>query len=179
MTEFEFTVPAPPRPRAKAPELSLPLVGGGDWNLAEQSPRNFTLIAFYRGLHCPACRAQLSDLEGRFQELMDLGVEPVAVSADSRERAEHARQEWGLAKLPVGYDLTVPTMRDWGLFVSESESENEPAQFSEPGLFLVSADQQLYYAAITSMPFGRPSLTELIGGMSFVINRSYPARGNI
>ena len=42
-------------PNEQAPVLSLPLVGGGVWTLAEQKPKNFTMVIFYRGLHCPLC----------------------------------------------------------------------------------------------------------------------------
>ena len=40
-------------PDSQAPVLSLPLVGGGTWSLADQNPKNFTMVIFYRGLHCP------------------------------------------------------------------------------------------------------------------------------
>ncbi len=158
----------------------MPLAEGGTWSLTDQnSPRNFTMIVFYRGLHCPACRGQLSRLESRVDELMEMGVHPVAVSADSRQRAERAQSEWGLRKVPVGYGLRVSAMREWGLFVSAAANEHEPQHFSEPGLFLVKPDQELYYAAITNMPFGRPPLDELIEGMNFVISNAYPARGDV
>ncbi|MCN9242933.1 redoxin domain-containing protein [Streptomyces sp. RY43-2] len=137
------------------------------------------MIVFYRGLHCPACRGQLNQMEQRFDDLQALGVDPVAISADSRERAERARTEWGLTKVPVGYDLPVSVMRDWGLFVSGSANDQEPERFNEPGLFLVKPDQELYYASILNMPFGRPPLDELIGGMAFVLDRAYPARGGV
>ena len=42
-----------PTPKHKAPELNFPLLNGGHWELKEQHPENFTLIVFYRGLHCP------------------------------------------------------------------------------------------------------------------------------
>ncbi|MFG3497075.1 peroxiredoxin-like family protein [Streptomyces sp. NPDC047928] len=172
------SIPAPPRPRTKAPDLAVPLVGGGTWDLADQSPRNFTMVVFYRGLHCPACRGQLTRVEQRFEDLLALGVNPVAISADGRDRAEEAKQGWGLDRLPIGHDLSVPTMREWGLFVSRAADRHEPDRFNEPGLFLVKPDRELYYAAVTNMPFGRPPLDELIGGMSFVIDRAYPARGD-
>lgn len=179
MTSAPQTIPAPPRPGAKSPELTVPLVGGGTWSLRDQSPRNFTMLAFYRGLHCPACRGQLRELQERFKELQGLGVDPIAISADSRDRSERARADWGLTDLPVGYDLPVAAMREWGLFVSEAANAQEPGHFNEPGLFLVRPDQELYYAAIVNMPFGRPPLGELIGGMTFVLQNDYPARGNV
>lgn len=174
------TVPAPPRPRTKAPDLTVPIVGGGHWSLAQQpADRNFTMVIFYRGLHCPACRGQLAAVEEQVDRLHAMGVHPVSVSADTQDRAERAKAGWGLDRLPVGYGLDVTTMRSWGLFVSAAANTQEPEHFNEPGLFLVRPDQELYYAAITNMPFGRPQLDELMGGMSFVLGNSYPARGDV
>ena len=51
------------RPRQEAPELVVRLTVGTLWSLAEAHPRSFTMIVFYRGSHCPVCRAQLSELE--------------------------------------------------------------------------------------------------------------------
>lgn len=171
-------LPAPPRPRSKAPNLLAPLVGGGSWALAGQSPENFTMVIFYRGLHCPACRAQLQEVQEHLDELHELGVQPVAISADGRSRAERARDDWDITRLPLGYDLDLPTMRAWGLFVSESSTAEEPALFSEPALFLVKSDQEVYYAALATMPFGRPKIAELVGGVRYVLSIDYPARGN-
>lgn len=42
-------------PQTKAPELKVQLVGGEIWDLKEQNPEKFTMIIFYRGLHCPVC----------------------------------------------------------------------------------------------------------------------------
>ena len=38
-------------PRQPAPSLVVDLIGGGVFNLAEEKPATFTLLAFYRGLH--------------------------------------------------------------------------------------------------------------------------------
>ena len=38
-------------PREPAPELEVPLVGGGSWKLADQRPQAFTMLLFYRGLY--------------------------------------------------------------------------------------------------------------------------------
>jgi hypothetical protein len=49
--------------------------------------------------------------------------------------------------------------------------------FSEPGLFLVSPDQSLYYGSVQTMPFARPHFSELLGALDFAIANDYPARG--
>ena len=42
-------------PRQPVPALEVPTVGGTGWRLADQKPETFTLVVFYRGLHCPIC----------------------------------------------------------------------------------------------------------------------------
>lgn len=55
----------------------------------------------------------------------------------------------------------------------------EPAQFSEPGVFLVRADGTLYWSAIQTIPFARPHFRELLSAVDFVIAKDYPARGEV
>lgn len=77
----------------------------------------------------------------------------------------------------VGYGLSIEKAREWGLFISKGISDSEPTEFSEPGLFLVKADGTLYAASIQTMPFTRPDFDELLGGLKFVKDKNYPARG--
>jgi len=72
--------------------------------------------------------------------------------------------------------------RAWGLYISESRGKTsigieEPAKFSEPGLFLVRPDQILYWLSVQSMPFVRPNFAEVVQALDFVIKNEYPARG--
>lgn len=85
---------------------------------------------------------------------------------------------WSLSELPLGYNLSLETMREWGLFVSTAANDNEPDVFTEPATFLVDGEHRIYYASLTSMPFGRPQLAELLGGIDFVTSSNYPARGD-
>ena len=164
-------------PRAKAPELRLETVAGDTWRLSEQRPESFTMIVFYRGLHCPVCKSYLRSLEGRLDDFRSRGVEVIAISGDTRERAEQVKEEWGLEKLRVGYGQSIASMREWGLFISNAIKESEPALFGEPGLFLIRPDGTVYYEAINSMPFGRPSFQEMLGTIDWVLENDYPARG--
>jgi hypothetical protein len=87
-----------------------------------------------------------------------------------------------LGDLRVGYGLPLERARAWGLYVSNSRGTTsigieEPAQFNEPGLFLVRPDGTLYYGAVQTMPFARPHMRDLLGGLDFAIAKDYPARG--
>jgi len=164
-------------PLDKAPELTLPLVGGGEWSLAGQSPETFTMILVYRGYHCPVCKGYL----GKLNSLMDLAAENglgvVAVSMDGAERAAAAKDEWGLDKVDVAYGLTEEKAREWGLFISSSIKEAESDIFAEPGLFWVTAEGTIYLVDVANMPFARPDLEILIPKAGFASANGYPARG--
>lgn len=171
-------------PRQVVPALSLPLVGGGSWSLERDKPDNFTLMIFYRGWHCPICRSQLQDAQSRLFDFKKRGVNIVAISTDSEERANSTKQAWGLDKLPIAYGLSLQQARQWGLYLSThrgttSLGVEEPARFNEPGLFLVKPDNTLYYVSIQSSPFARPALSDLMKAVDFVVQNNYPARGEI
>ena len=172
------------KPRHPVPELSVETVGGGRWTLSEQRPQRFTLVVFYRGLHCPLCKGYLRDLDRRLDEFAQRGVEVIAISSDSEERAGRSYDDWGLKNLRVGHGLDLDTARQWGLYVSagigtSSVGVEEPERFSEPGLFLVRPDGTLYAAAIQTMPFARPNFAELLQALDIIIAKDYPARGEV
>ena len=166
-----------PLPRQKAPTLDVPELGGGSFILAEQRPQLFTMIVFFRGLHCPVCHAQLRELDRRSPELTQRGIEAIAISGETLDRSKQLASEWKIERLKIGYDLPEPMMRAWGLFLSRGMSADEPPLFNEPGLFLVDAQTRIYYEAILSMPVGRPRLDELLRAIEYWTETGYPARG--
>ena len=166
-------------PRTSAPDLTVATLNGADWRLAAQSPQNFTFIAFYRGLHCPICAKHLKAIEDAAPKFAEKGVGVIAISMDGEARARESYEKWGLSTLPVGYGLTVDQAEAWGLRFSAGIKESEPALFSEPGHFMVRPNNEVYFSSIQSAPFTRPSPTELLGVLDFVINNNYPARGEL
>lgn len=165
------------KPRQPAPALKVKLLGGGTWSLADAKPPMFEMIVVYRGLHCPICKTYLGELETKLPEFAKRGVDVIAISTDSLERAERAKAEWGLSNTRVGYDLSIATAREWELYISTAIREAEPPEFSEPGLFLVKPDGTLFYAARASAPWGRPPLDQMLRGIDVATERKMPARG--
>lgn len=166
-------------PRKPAPALSAKLTDGSTWSLGADKPAAFDMIVVYRGLHCPICKTYLGELESKLPEFEKRGVNVVAISTDVQERADKAKDEWGLKNLKVGYGLSIETARAWDLYISSSIREAEPAQFSEPGLFLVKPDGSLFYAATSSAPWGRPPLDQMLRGIDVATERKMPARGEL
>lgn len=172
----------PLKPRQPVPALEVDTLDGSRWRLSEQKPQNFSMVVFYRGLHCPVCRKYLGELNGLAAEFAKRGVFTLAASTDVRERAEQAKAQWGFANLAVGYGVSIDTARDWGLYISTSRGLTsagieEPPLFAEPGLFLVKPDGALYWGSVSTMPFARPHFNEILQGVDFVIAKNYPARG--
>ena len=167
------------KPRQPAPPLNVKLTGGGTWSLSEAKPAAYEMIVVYRGLHCPVCKTYLGELEAKLPEFAKRGVDVIAVSTDSQDRAEKAKAEWGLNNLRVGYDLSIDNARAWDLFISSAIRDGEPPQFSEPGLFLIKPDGTLFYASRGSAPWGRPPLDQMLRGIDVATERKMPARGEL
>lgn len=171
-------------PRQPVPPLNVDLASGGSFNLKEVRPTNFTLLVFYRGLHCPICKTQLGELESKLGEFDKRGVAVVAISSDTRERAEETKRSWGLAELRLGYGLDLAAARRWGLFISTgrgmtSTGVEEPARFSEPALYLIKPDGTLYFGSVQTMPFARPHFSDILLAIDYVLKNNYPARGEV
>ena len=165
-------------PGQEVPSLDLPLTIGAQYDLAKQRPENFTLIAFYRGSHCPVCRSYLEEMGSKVAALSEHGINPVAVSMDPKGRAMIVDSDWQTGDLPLAYAMDEDKAREWGLYISEArEGSDEPEVFSEPGLFLVRPDGTLYMAQVQSAPFTRPPLDDLIEGIEIALEQDYPARG--
>ncbi|QWX85159.1 AhpC/TSA family protein [Cellulophaga sp. HaHaR_3_176] len=164
------------KPRQKAPELAIKLVNDTTWELNDQSPENFTMILFYRGKHCPVCKSQLEELQKKLDKFIQRGVSVIAISTDTAEVAKATYDEWDISDIPLGYGLPIEKAREWGLFISEG-IKDEPKHFTEPGLFLLTPEQTVYWESIQSMPFGRPSFNDVLGGIDYILKADYPARG--
>lgn len=171
-------------PRQKTPDLELTTVTGKKWKLSDQKPEHFTMIVFYRGMHCPVCRGYLQDLNSKAEEFASRGVNILVASSDSQERAEQVAREWSIGNLTLAYGLTLDKAREWGLYISSGRGKTsigieEPALFSEPALYLVRPDSTLYFGTVQTMPFARPVFADILKAVDFVIAKDYPGRGEV
>lgn len=171
-----------PIPRQQAPALRVPTLSGNTFELSGDKPERLSLVRFYRGLHCPICATYLKELERLTPAFAERGVSTIAISSDDATRAQAMAEKIGASQLRIGYGLPLEVARSWGLYLSSGRGKTsigieEPALFSEPGVFLVRPDHSIYYLSVQSMPFVRPSFAEMLGALDFVIKNDYPARG--
>ena len=169
-------------PRQKTPGLTVETIADGSFDLASEGSERGTVICFYRGLHCPICATYLTELEKLTPQFAERGVSTIAISSDVEDRAQGMAEKIEAKNLRIGYGLSLPVAKEWGLYISTSRGTTsigieEPALFSEPGLFMVTPEQSLYYGSVQTMPFVRPHFSELVGALDFAIKNNYPARG--
>jgi peroxiredoxin len=159
------------------PSLEVKTLQGTVWNLTKHPPDKYTMMVFYRGLHCPFCQEYVANVDKKLADFNQLGVNVIAISGDTLERAEEFQAVTKIEQLAIGYGLTQEDMHRWGLYISKGHFESEPAIFSEPATFIIKPDGQLYYANIGTHPFARPDLGILLRGLDYIVNHDYPFRG--
>ena len=164
-------------PDAPVPELSLPLVGGGTFTLNADAPENFTMVVFYRGLHCPVCKTYLEKLNGLAAGYADAGFDVIVASMNDHATATQTAQDWDVGNLKVAYGLSEATAGDWGLWISHAIKDAEADVFCEPGMAWVRPDGRLYMIDISNMPWARPDLEFLLSKVPMAVEKGYPARG--
>ena len=147
-------------------ELAVP---SGKWQL----------VIVYRGKHCGRCKKYLNTLQEMQTAWYDAGFDVVAVSADSREKAQMDVAEFGWT-FPLACELAESEMKKLGVYISDPLSPDEAdGRFSEPAVFVLRTDGAVQIASISNGPAARPDLAELLDGMIFTIENDRPARGMV
>ncbi len=163
----------------KFPDINTPKFGGGELVLGKPAGDcDWQMVVVYRGKHCPLCTRYLKELNELVAQYNELKVDVVAVSCDSKERAEE-QLELVSPKYDVGYGLTVEQMQQLGLYISNPRPNEWDQPFAEPGVFIINAEGNLQVIDISNTPFTRPSLESMIRGIRFIRNpdNNYPIRG--
>ncbi len=70
-------------PRQTVPALDLPLIDGSRFNLSVTPAPTFTMLVFYRWLHCPLCAKYLIELEKLHDDFIQPGVRPLGICSDT------------------------------------------------------------------------------------------------
>jgi len=163
-------------------DARLVVKGGGStrWAVADEKPEKLALLAFYRGVFCPICRVWMTDLDRLVPQFEKRGVSVIALSCDTKDRAEKAVKDWGLKNLRVGYRLDEEQLRQAGLFISRGRGLNpnsgqkEPLLFAEPALLLVRPNGELYAAWIQSTLYARVHIAEILTAVDNFVAKGIP-----
>lgn len=167
------------KPLEKIPEIKVKTLQGKDWVLSDQKPRHFTMIVFYRGHHCRVCRHYIHDLSVQLPEFEKRGVNVIAISSNTEEKASQSQNEWHTQELLIGYGFPVDKAKELGLYISKARNETEPDFFFEPALFVVNRDGTLYSIAKQSIPFARPHFKDILASLDYILRENYPPRGEV
>lgn len=162
------------------PVIELSTLAGQRITLGKpQNSLDWKMVVVYRGQHCPVCTRYLNEIEKRKSDFQQLGIDIVAVSADSESQLTgHIDQL--TASYPITYGLTIEQMKELGLYISNPRSAQETDHpFAEPGLFVINEKGQVQVLDISNGPFVRPELDVLLSGLGFIRNpeNNYPIRG--
>lgn len=162
------------------PGVTVSDLKGGELNLAQPTkPHDWRVVVVYRGKHCPVCTRYLTELNAFVPKLSELGIDLVAISADTQDKAK-AQMLDVKPDYPVGYGLSVEQMQKLGVYISVPRSPEETdREFSEPALFVINEKGELQVVDIANAPFARPNFDSLVMGLGFIRNpdNNYPIRG--
>ncbi|NMP16776.1 redoxin family protein [Thalassotalea sp. Y01] len=163
------------------PAIDVVLESGDTVRLGQsrQANTDWQLVLVYRGRHCPLCTKYLNNLQNYQQALLDVGVDIIAVSADSLEQLQQHKTQLSV-NFPFAYGLSIAQMQTLGLYLSDPRSPQETDHvFAEPGLFVVNEQGNLHVVDISNNPFVRPELEALVNGIGWIRNpdNNYPIRG--
>jgi len=162
------------------PAITVPKVGGGEIDLSTPlAPCDWRMVVIYRGKWCPFCAEYLVEIKEMLAEFKEVGVDVVALSADTEEWAG-VMAEQVEPNYDMGYGLTVEQMETLGLYISSPRSEVESDHpFAEPALFIVNDQKQVQIIDISNIAFARPELKTLVRGLKHIRapGNNYPVRG--
>jgi peroxiredoxin len=166
---------------SKFPEIKVKTLSGEEITLG--IPKNgatWQMVVVYRGKHCPLCTKYLAKIAEMKDSFLQAGVDIVAVSADTEEKAKaQALDNLGLT-FDVAYDLSIEQMQELGVYISNPRSPQETDRpFAEPAIFVVNEDFNLHVVDLSNNPFVRPELDALLSGLNWIRNpeNNYPIRG--
>ncbi|MBH0021165.1 AhpC/TSA family protein [Pseudoalteromonas sp. SWXJ133] len=163
------------------PNISISKYGGGTLNIATPVDGfDWKMIIVYRGKHCPLCTRYLQELKQALPEFNLLGVDVIAISADSAERTAIQMSEVN-PNFEVGYDLTIEQMKQLGLYISGPRNGmNVERAFAEPGLFVINEEGCLQMVDVSNVPFARPPIASMLMGLKYYRNMTdkFPINGS-
>ncbi len=99
---------------SKAPDFRLPLVGGGEFSLADARSKSAVVLAFFK-ISCPVCQYAAPYFERLANRLKTAGVTMIGVSQDDADATKAFMKQFGM-NIPVALDTKgYPVSSAYGL----------------------------------------------------------------
>lgn len=156
------------RTGSEIPDFEFHLLNGDTWWSHEVVQGRFTLLNVYRGKWCHQCTRHLKELDALIPEFASRQVSVVAVSADTKERAQEFSDKLGIQHLRVGYEMPLDKARELGVFISSAAKDEEMPLFCEPAHFLIGANHKIFAAWISSCAFARTAPQGILDYVDFI-----------
>ncbi len=86
----------------RAPEVKLPLMGGGEFSLTESLAKGAVVLAFFK-ISCPVCQYSFPLYQKMSDRLAKHGVRVIGVSQDDEKSTAQFAQKLGV-KFPIALD---------------------------------------------------------------------------
>ena len=96
------------------PDVHLATIDGATANLRDQVREKPTVLVFYRGDWCPYCNTQLEQLRGVEEELIQLGYQLLAISADRPSKLRESKERHSV-RFTLLSDSSMAASRAFGL----------------------------------------------------------------
>ncbi len=89
---------------SKAPQISLPLLGGGTFDLSQSLSEGNVFLAFFK-VSCPVCQYAMPFIERLAKQTTGKGLKVVAISQDDAKSTEIFLKSYGIT-IPTALEET-------------------------------------------------------------------------
>ncbi len=118
------------------------------------------LLVFHRGMWCPSCRRQLSELEGALPMLEGAGIRVAAVLAQAWYRVRVSLEKLGEPyRFPILCDGDRKVVKAYGVW---HPLGIDAFNSSHPASFLIDSDSVLRYSFVGSTQFQRAPMSDIL-----------------
>jgi peroxiredoxin len=170
----------------KAPNATLPDVGGKPQKLSDLYAQGPTFVLFYRGGWCPFCNIQLHDLGAAKADFDQRGVKVVAISVDTPNEEAKTQGKQG-TKFPMLSDSKLEAHKAFKIVHAAPEAEQKALtgygidlkafsgedhkSFATPAIFLVDKSGTVKWVHVDEDYKTRPSPKQLLAALDKALTK--------
>ncbi len=141
----------------KLPDITIKNIDGKEISTSTLWAGKNTMLIFYRGGWCPYCNTQLNQLSLIEKDIIELGYQLVAVSADGPDKLQESLTKndlhytllsdaTGAFSKAVGIAFKAPGRYD--KLLKDSQSENTETFLPVPSVFIINGEGEILFEYI-------------------------------